>query len=68
MSERAEFIVPDMSCEHCRRTVTEALMALAAVASVRVDLESKRVAVEGKGLEDTALRAAIIEAGYQPEP
>jgi len=67
MIERAEFIVPDMSCEHCRRAVTEALMALPAVASVQVDLGSKRVAVEGEGLDDAALRAAIIEAGYTAE-
>ena len=68
MIERAEFIVPDMSCEHCRRAVTAALTALPAVASVRVDLETKRAAVEGEGLDDAALRAVIIDAGYQPEP
>jgi copper chaperone len=68
MTERAEFLVPGMSCEHCRKAITEALIALPAVASVRIDLESKLVGVEGEGLDDVALRAAIVGAGYQAEP
>jgi copper chaperone len=68
MSERAEFRVPDMSCEHCKRAVTEALSALPAVTGVQVDLETKQVVVEGQGLDDAALRAAIADAGYQAEP
>jgi copper chaperone len=68
MTEQAEFLVPGMSCEHCRKAITEALVALPAVASVRIDLESKLVAVGGEGLDDVALRAAIVEAGYQAEP
>jgi len=68
MSERVELVVPDMSCGHCKRAVSEALRALPTVASVQVDLETKQVTVEGEALDDAALRAAIIDAGYQPEP
>jgi copper chaperone len=68
MSERAELVVPDMSCEHCKRTVSEALSALPAVANVQVDLETKRVVVEGVSLDDAALRGAIVAAGYKAEP
>jgi copper chaperone len=68
MSERAELVVPDMSCEHCKRAVTEALSALPVVTSVQVDLETKRVVVEGEGLDDATLRAAIVAAGYEAEP
>jgi copper chaperone len=68
MSERVELVVPDMSCGHCKRAVTEALMELPAVASVQVDLETKQVTVEGEALDDAALRAAIVDAGYQAEP
>ena len=64
MVERAELIVSDMSCEHCRGAVTEALTALPAVTSVQVDLETKQVTIEGEGLDDAALRAAITDAGY----
>jgi copper chaperone CopZ len=68
MSERAELTVPDMSCAHCKRAVTEALSALPAVTGVEVDLETKRVVVEGEGLDDATLRAAIVDAGYEAEP
>jgi copper chaperone len=68
MTERVEFVVPDISCEHCRRTVTEALIALPRVESVQVDLKTKQVAVEGEGLDGAALRAALIDAGYEAEP
>ena len=68
MSERVELVVPDMSCGHCKRAVTEALMALPAVTSVQVDLETKQVTVEGEALDDAALRATIVDAGYQAEP
>ena len=68
MSEQVVLVVSDMSCEHCRKAVSEALSALPTVASVDVDLETKRVVVEGEGLDDAALRAAIADAGYQAEP
>ena len=37
--------VPDISCEHCERTVTKALAPLAGVRDVRVDVPGKRVRV-----------------------
>ena len=67
MSEQIEYLVPDMSCGHCEKTVIEAISPVAGVESVRVDLETKLVTVEGEGLDDTALRAAIVQAGYEPE-
>jgi hypothetical protein len=39
--------------------------ALPGVDRVEVDLEHKRVAVTGRDLDDTAIRAAIYEAGYE---
>lgn len=68
MSEQIELVVPDMSCEHCKRSVGEALSALPAVTSVQVDLETKRVVIEGEGLDDATLRSAIVTAGYEAEP
>lgn len=68
MSERVEFVVPDMSCGHCKRAVSEALSVLPAVTNVQVDLETKQVVVEGEGLDDATLRAAIVAAGYEAEP
>ena len=58
--------VPDMSCEHCRRSVSSELLQVPGVASVDVDLKTKLVTVCGSDLDDGALRAAIDEAGYEP--
>ena len=67
MSETKTYSVPGMHCGHCSASVTEELEAVAGVEEVDVDLDTKRVAVLGVGLEDASLRAAIGEAGYQAE-
>ena len=38
--------VPDISCEHCEQTITNALQPVAGVQQVRVDIPSKQVHVE----------------------
>ena len=40
------FKVPDMTCQHCKMTVTNALKSFPEVKSVSVDLNSKEVLVE----------------------
>jgi copper chaperone CopZ len=57
-----------MSCAHCVAAVTEEVGAVAGVADVAIDLESKSVVVRGDGLVDAAIRAAIDEAGYEAVP
>jgi copper chaperone CopZ len=59
------YTVPDMTCGHCKQAVTEELTQVEGVESVDVDLETKLVVVQGDGLDDAALRAAIEEAGYE---
>jgi copper chaperone len=43
---RKNLSVPDISCEHCERTITGALTNLDGVSSVRVDIPGHEVAVE----------------------
>ncbi|MGH2376847.1 MAG: heavy-metal-associated domain-containing protein [Candidatus Limnocylindria bacterium] len=38
--------VPDISCVHCERTITDALSPVEGVRSVRVDIPAKEVHVE----------------------
>jgi copper chaperone len=38
--------VPDISCEHCERTITNALTPVQGVHSVRVDIPGKQVRVD----------------------
>jgi copper chaperone len=58
-----EFIVPDMTCGHCVKTITSAVQAVAPAAQVRTDLASHRVTIEGA--DAAQARAAIEEAGYE---
>lgn len=65
MSETVTYTVSGMSCEHCKAAVSEELSDMPGVQSVEVDLQRKLVSVSGEALDDGALRAAIVEAGYQ---
>lgn len=38
--------VPDISCEHCERTITGALQPVQGVRSVKVDIPAKQVRVD----------------------
>ena len=59
------YTVPGMSCQHCVIAVTAEIGQVAGVESVDVELDTKRVTVRGRDLDDRALRAAIDEAGYE---
>jgi copper chaperone len=59
--------VPGISCGHCKSAIESEVGALDGVASVVVDIDSKQVAVVGSAGDD-AIRAAIIEAGYEADP
>jgi copper chaperone len=65
MSEILSYTVPAMHCGHCERAVKAEVSAVAGVSEVAVDLETKIVTVTGSAFDDTAVRAAIEEAGYE---
>lgn len=55
--------VPDMSCGHCKASVTEALSALPSVREVNVDLTTREVTVAGSTAAESLL-AALTEIGF----
>ncbi len=59
------FSVPGMTCGHCESAVTSEVTALAGVAAVEVDLQTKLVTVHGEGLDGGLIIAAIDEAGFE---
>ncbi|MDA8311809.1 MAG: heavy-metal-associated domain-containing protein [Actinomycetota bacterium] len=67
MPETTVYTVPGMSCDHCKHAVSEALSSVPGVRTVEVDIDTKVVTILGDGLIDSALRAAIEEAGYEAE-
>jgi copper chaperone len=58
--------VPDISCEHCARTVTNALTPLAGVERVAVDIPAKRVTVDydPARVDVVQLSVALAEEDY----
>ena len=58
-----QFDVPDMDCESCVKSITEAVQSVHPGASVSADLATKRVVIGGKG-EPHDFMAAIEEAGF----
>lgn len=59
------YTVEGMTCGHCQTSVTEEVSQVPGVASVDVDLATKQVTVRGQALDDSAIRRAITEAGYE---
>ena len=63
------FAVTGMTCEHCRRAVTQEISAVDGVESVDVDLASGTVSVRTARPVDRAdIAAAVDEAGYALVP
>jgi copper chaperone len=60
------FDVPDISCDHCARTIDETLAPLAGVRTVAVDVPAKRVRVEydERQADPDRLAAALADEGY----
>ena len=65
MSETVTYSVPAIHCAHCAMSIREEVSEVEGVDDVAVDLDTKIVTITGLGLDDVALRAAIVEAGYE---
>jgi copper chaperone CopZ len=59
--------VPAITCGHCKDAIETEVGALDGVESVVVDIDTREVAVVGTA-SDAAMRAAIVEAGYEVDP
>jgi len=62
-----EFLVPDMTCGHCVKSITSAVQAVEPSARVQADLASHRVTVSGTSRVEQ-VRQAIQDAGYETQP
>lgn len=58
--------VTGMTCDHCVRSVTKALQAVAGVEKVALSLDTGRARVDGKA-SPGALIQAIEEEGYKAQ-
>ncbi len=58
-----EFSIPDMSCGHCVKAITQALAQLDPAATLSVDLPTRTITVQ-TAQEREKVAAALAEAGY----
>jgi len=65
MTDTMTYDVPAIHCAHCAMSIREEVSEVEGVDEVEVDLETKLVTVRGSGVDDAAVRAAIVEAGYE---
>ncbi len=58
--------VPDISCAHCERTITNALTPVAGVRSVAVDIPEKRVRVDydEKTVDVDRMKSVLADEDY----
>jgi copper chaperone len=65
-AERVTFYVPDISCNHCKMAIENAVSGLDGVGSVVVDVASKQVDVvfDGSRVDRQRIVAAIDDEGY----
>jgi len=60
---------PDMSCNHCKMTIENAVKELSGIKSVNADPNSKKVTVDFDenqvSLDD--IKSVIMDAGYEVE-
>ena len=57
-------VVEGMSCDHCRVAITDEVSRVSGVESVEIDLDAKRVRVDGTDVDESAVIDAVDEAGY----
>ncbi len=61
----SRFLVPEMSCGHCEKAITNGLKKASPEAEVKVDLASKTVEV--KNMADEVVATLLKDLGYTPE-
>ncbi len=60
----SQFHVPDISCDHCVRAITNEVKEIAGVTTVTVDIPTKMVTIGHDNVAQPAMIAAINEAGF----
>jgi copper chaperone len=61
------FRVPGISCRHCAIAITAKVAKAPGVETVQIELGTNWVVVCGQDLDIEGIRAAVAEAGHQPE-
>ncbi len=62
------FVVPNISCDHCVRSIKNELTEIKGVAAVQADAQSKVVSVEWADPANwEQIKTALVEIDYAPQ-
>ena len=62
------FIVPEISCGHCKETIEKAL-DVTGVSNIKIDIESKAVSLNiSESIEMSTIESLLDEQGYSIVP
>lgn len=67
-TQTIELNITGMTCDHCVRSVTNALKDVPGVEDVTVSLEKNEAVVKGSSVDVAALVAAVEEEEYGASP
>lgn len=68
MAKDFQLTVPDMTCNHCKMTVTRILTGVEGVKEVEVDLTAHKVSIDlAPEVSRELLMEKLREGGYSPE-
>ncbi|MGD9695236.1 MAG: heavy-metal-associated domain-containing protein [Thermoleophilia bacterium] len=62
------YAVEGMTCDHCRAAVEAEVGAVPGVIRATADPASGALTVAGVAIDDRAIAAAVVEAGYEVAP
>ena len=65
MAEEQTYSVTGMTCGHCESSVREQVAEVPGVESVEADRSAGRLTVRGTNIDESAIRRAVAEAGYE---
>ena len=68
MAKTIELDITGMTCDHCVRSVTNALKDVPGVSDAVVSLETKQATVTADSVDVQALLDAVEEEGYEAAP
>jgi copper chaperone len=63
--DELRYSVPGISCAHCGQAISGEVKKVQGVSIVDVDVPARTVVVRGSAVEDSSVRAAIVDAGYE---
>lgn len=64
---KKEFIVPDMTCGHCVKSITTAINELIPDATVTADTATHWLTVEAEKIEAQEIMMKLQAAGFNPQ-